>query len=522
LAEELGGEAFDQAKAQADLLITWEKSKLEKRNRAEITAIKLRGNQLVERREELKEILRHAPVDDSARLRGRRSYYWTVAFLLFAASIFFAHLSLAPFGLGREAWALALGIGVITAVWTDRVLETVDSKTWIKLISIAALLLSITGILILAHVRGEILALYLANSLSADNAIGVSDSPVLAAAFYHGTIPELQLLMGLLAVSMELGCGMCLFEAREFDFASHKRAAQAREELRVVDEELVTAVRQLGYLENEPAIREAAFYTRFYLGMLERLKQNMLIPMVFIVGFALSMIPGPAAHAQSVPSRGSNVVIAIDLTESVAGTGYDGKSNYEKNIDGACQFVQRLPEGVRLVVIAITSQSFSQPYVLLQSQLPPDKGPLLFEDRVAIVRNRLANELRRNLQSIKPRFRETDIFGALIVAADILRPLSGRKVLVIFSDMRQATRDLNLELPIGIAVAASMRRTQTFKLIANLQGIEVYALGVDADGKSVAYWTSLRDFWAAYFTRAGASLKTYSILRDVPQLAEPH
>ena len=54
-------------------------------------------------------------------------------------------------------------------------------------------------------------------------------------------------------------------------------------------------------------------------------------------------------------------------------------------------------------------------------------------------------------------------------------------------------------------------------LIADLHGVEVYALGVDASGKSVNYWQTLRDFWIGYFTLAGATVKNYSILRQIPR-----
>jgi len=41
---------------------------------------------------------------------------------------------------------------------------------------------------------------------------------------------------------------------------------------------------------------------------------------------------------------------------------------------------------------------------------------------------------------------------------------------------------------------------------------------VDASGKSVGYWNSLRDFWLSYFGKAGAKVRAYSMLRDLPQL----
>jgi hypothetical protein len=49
-------------------------------------------------------------------------------------------------------------------------------------------------------------------------------------------------------------------------------------------------------------------------------------------------------------------------------------------------------------------------------------------------------------------------------------------------------------------------------------GLRVYALGVDGAVKDMAYWQTLRDFWAAYLKRTGADLKSYSVLRDPADL----
>jgi hypothetical protein len=35
----------------------------------------------------------------------------------------------------------------------------------------------------------------------------------------------------------------------------------------------------------------------------------------------------------------------------------------------------------------------------------------------------------------------------------------------------------------------------------------------------IAYRPTVRDFWAAYFKRSGANLKSYSVLRDLPDLS---
>ena len=92
-------------------------------------------------------------------------------------------------------------------------------------------------------------------------------------------------------------------------------------------------------------------------------------------------------------------------------------------------------------------------------------------------------------------------------------------MLVILSDMRQATDVLNLEHQAMVQTSAALQQVANQKLLADLHSVDVYALGVDAAGTSVGYWQSLRTFWTAYFVRAGARVKSYSLLRELPELA---
>jgi hypothetical protein len=91
-------------------------------------------------------------------------------------------------------------------------------------------------------------------------------------------------------------------------------------------------------------------------------------------------------------------------------------------------------------------------------------------------------------------------------------------VLAIFSDMRRYTEVLDLERPSTLRPAKAIEGVEKQRLIPNLKGVEVYVLGADAAGKSIGYWQHLRDFWTAYFQKAGASLLCYSVLRELPSL----
>jgi nitric oxide reductase activation protein len=100
------------------------------------------------------------------------------------------------------------------------------------------------------------------------------------------------------------------------------------------------------------------------------------------------------------------------------------------------------------------------------------------------------------------------------------RPADRKEVLIIFSDMRQSTRVLDLERPAVVRKTEALQQVAKSHLIPNLHGVKVYALGVDASGRSVNYWQTLRDFWIAYFEQAGALVEDYSILRSIPKWEE--
>lgn len=116
---------------------------------------------------------------------------------------------------------------------------------------------------------------------------------------------------------------------------------------------------------------------------------------------------------------------------------------------------------------------------------------------------------------LEPRFRQTDIIGALLVAGQIFdeQQGSGKKMLVVFSDMRQNTGDLDIE---SQPILDAKKRAQ---IVPNdLHGVQIYALGVDGAGLNIASWHSLRQFWTKYFLEAGAELSAFSVLRFPPSL----
>jgi hypothetical protein len=89
--------------------------------------------------------------------------------------------------------------------------------------------------------------------------------------------------------------------------------------------------------------------------------------------------------------------------------------------------------------------------------------------------------------------------------------------LVIYSDMRQATTDLNLETSKGSHLNATIDKVEQLKLVADLHDVRVYILGAQSSNQRISGWRNLRGLWQIYFNKAGATVVAYSALRDPPQ-----
>jgi hypothetical protein len=171
-----------------------------------------------------------------------------------------------------------------------------------------------------------------------------------------------------------------------------------------------------------------------------------------------------------------------------------------------------------VTVLGITENSFSQPYVLLSAKTANDKG--YFGERLTAARRQIVHVWRERSANLQPIAPGTDILGSLVVAGQQLQqaPSTRRKVLVLFSDMREFTRHLNFETNSDIPLDEALAKVNEGRFLPDLKGVDAYVLGADAAGQEVAQWDRVREFWTAYFQKAGASLKSYSIMRSLPEL----
>jgi hypothetical protein len=189
------------------------------------------------------------------------------------------------------------------------------------------------------------------------------------------------------------------------------------------------------------------------------------------------------------------------------------RPEFEKNVEAAGQVLARLPANARVVVIGITDQSFGEPLVLLDARVPEDEG--YFHERIAAARRALVQSWVARTRRLAPQFTHTDVFGALLLASQIFQSApKGRNLLVIFSDMRENAGN---ERPgQSRTVHPPLAGAAKGRSVPDLATVEVHVLVADNAGKSMGYWAILHDFWSRYFREAGATLKTYTVLRTPP------
>jgi hypothetical protein len=209
-------------------------------------------------------------------------------------------------------------------------------------------------------------------------------------------------------------------------------------------------------------------------------------------------------------AHGAEYMVLFDLSKSVGAEDYRGKqTEFDKNVTGVDDFIRNhiLP-GDSLKAMGITEASFSRPYPLLDARIGKDKGQFgenLAKERMALLKS--WKEL-----NLKPIANATDILGALTLATICLAPGGDRKLL-IFSDMRHNTAEINLEKPKKINADATIAKAEQLGLIPRLQGGKVWCFGVHSAGVTPEYWVSLREFWTKVFHRSGSQLVAYTMER---------
>ena len=222
---------------------------------------------------------------------------------------------------------------------------------------------------------------------------------------------------------------------------------------------------------------------------------------------------GGDAVATTASSRGTQYIVGVDI--SASRTAMDLRES-QALLDG---LVDQMTYGDKLVLVEMYGASEPQQVVDSVRQL---KGAAATPRE-----KRELEDFRARTHAILPMFFDstrkqqvlvTDVFGTLFRAADYAKaPNHDKSVLVLLSDMIQATGEANMEKEQGIPGAEWIDSRAAEQRLPEMKGICVVVSG--AETKS-ARGARIRKFWQEYFTRTGARLSSYrGMIADASQLS---
>jgi hypothetical protein len=509
-AQQLGTAGVENLVTNAERICTYEQQQIELSNLGPIVGLKGEYQLLVAEEQRLEERLKMAPPPgDLRRIRLRAVINWCVLGLLTIAGFAFTMVTFAPFRFGWKGWLYSAGIAIVTPFLVDKVLDFAKMEKVVKVTTTLATLAAVASLMFLAVIRGDLLAQQIRQDSAP--AVVIDDSapqPEPQNNFYESTVAMLRVAMLLMAFSMEAGAGLALREAWRSSPDTSEDWGKLRAELASARRRMVEIVAEAAMLHNEPRIFANRFWRDFYCALLSNAARKAMTKLL-VFGLGLILLGAQRAHAEDH----LNLVIALDLTRSVATVGPDGKSDFEKNVDGVSRVLAQVQAGSRVTVIGITDHSFTQPYILLSARVHEDAG--YFGERLNSARGQLMAAWKQRAAKLAPSFPRTDILGALRLSSQLFaqEPGSAGKSLVMFSDMRQSTSELDLEsISVVPPFSALSKRCGT---APNLRGVMVDVLGADGAGKSQDYWESLRAFWGRYLYNVEAVMRSYSALHPI-------
>jgi hypothetical protein len=514
IGSRLGSEAAEHIAQRVEDYCECERQRIELSNQARINALHVEGSRLIKLEHQIEDRLRHAPPAGDSRGRKRKAYfYWFTGIVLAIAAFFFSLIAFAPYRLGWFGDLYCLGVALVTPFAIEVFLDTWKSEKLFKTIVTVVFLAALAGGALLAAIRGDLFSQQVQERAPVIVMEGEAYPTSPQNSFFDSTSGSLRILMLLLALAIDFGAGVAIHQAFFLGTSSGEDFEKLSRELASIRERLAKIVFEITALNHAPGIFVAQFWRDFYRSMLtETVRQA--ATRLFGLALCLLLLGGGRAFGQ----QRMNLVIAVDLTASEAVKDHDGQSQFSKNVQGVTRLLASVPTNSKVTIIGITEKSFSQPYILFSATVSDDQG--YFGERLAAARQQLIRAWQKRSAQLGPNAGSSDVLGALFVASALFQEprVRQRKVLVLYSDMRHVTPGLDLESPVTIRVEAALTTVERHKLLAHLSGVEVFVVGADAAHESVAQWESLKQFWATYFEKTGATLYSYSILCEPPRL----
>jgi hypothetical protein len=165
-----------------------------------------------------------------------------------------------------------------------------------------------------------------------------------------------------------------------------------------------------------------------------------------------------------------------------------------------------LHQGDRIVIGMITGRSFIDFKPVVDVELPTKSlwvNRIQFERSVTETKEKIRRGVER-LLSQKNGTPRTEILNSLNIAETIFHNEKREKILVLFSDMIQDSREYDFSSTkiTNDYINNVIKYRRKKNLIPNLSGVKVYVAG--ASGSDSHKYRSIEKFWARYFEKTGA------------------
>jgi hypothetical protein len=194
------------------------------------------------------------------------------------------------------------------------------------------------------------------------------------------------------------------------------------------------------------------------------------------------------------------ILVFVDMSGS---TNLARTTVYKECFD---KIYENLRQGDRITVGMITGRSFIDFKPVVDVEIPTKSlwvNRIQFERSVTETKEKIRGEVE-GLLSQKNGTSRTEILNSLNIAETILHKEKREKILVLFSDMIQDSKEYDFSSTkitndyIDKVITYRLKKN----LIPNLAGVRVYVAG--ASGSDSHKYRSIERFWARYFEKAGA------------------
>jgi len=226
-------------------------------------------------------------------------------------------------------------------------------------------------------------------------------------------------------------------------------------------------------------------------------KKQLLI--VGTAAFAIVVIStlGTFRSSQEVAAR----TFLLDVTKSF-------KAELPEAISFVTTELERTEEACTINIIAITSD---KPMIIQQGYvIPEDRSP--FKETFYAAKEKLILDWKLAAEEkLKPEGDRSNVFLALWYAALLLEKSNGPKELLVLSDLRHVTKDLDIESVQQVNVDSTLEWVKREGLFPDLRGVRVRFFGVHVQGKSGPgrYFAGLKELYRRYVTEAGGEFADF-------------